>query len=141
MSFRRSALDGLRFDTRLLGSGAQVFNELGVCLAVKRRGWKLIYDPLVAVDHYPAVRYDEDQRESFSWQAVRNGAFNEALQLAEHFGPARATIFLIWALALGHRASPGILQWLRLLLAEPRTATPRFTAALSGRIAGWMAAH
>jgi len=29
-------------------------------------GWKLIYDPRVAVDHYPAQRFDEDQRNKFN---------------------------------------------------------------------------
>jgi cellulose synthase/poly-beta-1,6-N-acetylglucosamine synthase-like glycosyltransferase len=141
MSFRIRALDGVRFDKRLRGSGAQVGNELGVSLAVKRRGWRICYDPRIAVDHYPAVRHDEDRRNEFSAEAVRHAAFNETLLLAEHFGRVRAWAFLGWALLIGDHAAPGVLQWVRLLLIRRDTATRRFLATLSGRFAGWRAAR
>lgn len=141
MSFRAAALEGVSFDTRLRGSGAQVCNELGVSLAVKRRGWRLLYDPQIAVDHYPATRHDEDQRDAFSPEAVHNAAFNEALLLCEHFSPWRRWVYILWASVIGHRASPGLLQWLRLRLAEPRTATARFRATWTARAAAWRAAR
>ncbi len=141
MSFRSAALIGVRFDTRLRGTGAQVCNELGVSLEVKRRGWRLLYDPNVAVDHYPSIRHDEDQRNAFSAEAVRNAVFNETLLLCDHFAPARKLVFIVWALTVGHRAAPGLLQWLRLLIKELDTATARFGATLSGRIHGWMASR
>jgi glycosyltransferase involved in cell wall biosynthesis len=140
MSFRAEALRGVRFDTRLRGSGAQVSNELGVSLAVKRRGWKLLYDPQIAVDHYPAVRHDEDKRNTFSLEATYNSAFNETLLLCEHFGRLRRCAFLVWAFAVGHHASPGLLQWLRLMVSEPRTATSRLRLAWAARLAGWRVA-
>jgi cellulose synthase/poly-beta-1,6-N-acetylglucosamine synthase-like glycosyltransferase len=139
MSFRAAALAGVRFDTRLRGTGAQVANELGVSLEVKRRGWKLVYDPAVAVDHYPSARHDEDQRDAFCAEAVRNAVFNETLLLCKHFDPLRRIAFIAWALAVGHRAAPGIVQWLRLLPRQLDTATARFAATLAGRMAGWMA--
>jgi GT2 family glycosyltransferase len=139
MSFRAAALEDVSFDTRLLGTGAQVCNELGVSLAVRRRGWRLVYDPQIAVDHYPATRYDEDQRNAFCGEAVYNTAFNETLLLCEHFGRWRRRIFMAWALVIGHRAAPGLLQWLRLRASERGTATARFAASWRGRIAGWRA--
>lgn len=141
MSFRAQALDGVRFDTRLRGTGAQVCNELGVSLAVKRRGWRLVYDPQIAVDHYPSVRHDEDKRNAFSVEAVHNATFNETLLLCEHFGPCRRYAFIAWALLVGHRASPGLLQWPRLLLAQAPTATARFRATWAARVAGWRASR
>lgn len=134
MSFRSQALEGVSFDTRLRGMGAQVWNELGVSLAVKRRGWRLVYDPQIAVDHYPATRHDEDQRDTFSTEAVRNAAFNETLLLCEHFPPWRRLVYIVWAFVIGHRASPGLLQWLRLRFMEPRTATARFRASWTARV-------
>jgi len=65
MNYRRAAIANLRFDQRLWGPGAQAHNDMAFSLAV-RRGWKLIYDPRVAVDHYPAQRFDEDQRNKFN---------------------------------------------------------------------------
>jgi glycosyltransferase involved in cell wall biosynthesis len=141
MSFRVRAITGIRFDERLRGTGAQVYNEMGVSLTVKRRGWKLVYDPQLAVDHFPSIRHDEDKRNTFSAVAIRNSAFNESLLLSEYLRTPRNALFLAWALVLGSRAAPGILRWLGLLLTEPRTATPRFLAAASGRVAGWVAAR
>jgi glycosyltransferase involved in cell wall biosynthesis len=141
MSFRTVALEGVRFDSRLRGSGAQVGNELGVSLAVKKRGWKLIYDPQVAVDHFPSVRHDEDRRNTFSTLAVRNAAFNESLLLSEYLAFPRNLLFLLWAILVGTRTAPGVLQWLRLLGSEWRTATPRFIATAAGRVGGWTAAR
>lgn len=139
MAFRARALEGVRFNPRLRGTGAQVCNELGVSLAVKRHGWRLAYDPQIAVDHYPATRHDEDQRNAFSIEAIHNAAFNETLLLCEHFGRWRRYVFIVWALAVGHQASPGLLQWLRLAVRAPRTATARFRATCGARLAGWRA--
>ena len=141
MAFRAAALEGVRFDERLRGAGAQVGNELGVSLAVKRRGWKLVYDPAVAVDHYPADRHDEDQRNSFSTAAIHNAVFNETLLLCGHFGRARRALFMAWALLVGNHASPGIAQWLRLLRKDGPCATRRLAAALAGRVDGFRAAR
>jgi GT2 family glycosyltransferase len=137
MSFRVSALEGIRFDERLRGTGAQVFNELGVSLAVKRKGWQLLYDPELAVDHYPSVRHDEDRRNHFSRVAVSNAAYNETLLLTEHLTSLRRLFFMLWALVVGTHAAPGLVNWLRLLVIERRTATARFLATISGRLSGW----
>jgi cellulose synthase/poly-beta-1,6-N-acetylglucosamine synthase-like glycosyltransferase len=141
MSFRTEALRGIRFDSRLRGSGAQVGNELGVSLAVKKRGWKLIYDPQLAVDHFPSVRHDEDKRNTFSSIAIRNAAFNESLLLSEYLALPQSVLFLLWALLVGTRGTPGVVQWLRLLGSERHTATGRFIATAMGRVAGWVAAR
>ncbi|QDZ39115.1 glycosyltransferase [Euhalothece natronophila Z-M001] len=79
MSFRRRAIAQLRFDPRMRGSGAQVHFELAFCLALKRKGAKIIYDPTVAVNHYPAQRFDEDQRSDFNQTAYINQVHNETL--------------------------------------------------------------
>lgn len=137
MSFRAAALAGIRFDTRLLGAGAQVFNELGVSLAVRRRGWRLLYDPEIAVDHYPSIRHDADKRNVFARQVVYDTAYNETLLISEHLGPMRRYVFLVWAFLVGHHASPGLAQWIRLLIREPRTATARVQATVAARISAW----
>lgn len=140
MSYRRKAIAALRFDTRLRGSGAQVHNDLGFSLAVRRSGWKLIYDPAVAVDHYPAPRFDEDSRRVVSDVAYRNAAFNQALILCEALGRARAWMFLVWATAIGTRSAPGLLQLMRLYAYEGRAALTKTRATLIGTAAGWRAA-
>ena len=140
MAFRAEALRAVGgFDTRLAGSGAQVHWELGVCLAIRRAGWKVVFDPALGVDHFPADRFDEDQRGRFNAVAQRNMVFNETLLLAEHLRGLRRVVFLTWALAVGTRGAPGILQWFRLR-PHDRHAGSRLWSTLSGRLAGGMAA-
>ncbi len=137
MSYRRKAIADLWFDQRLLGKGAQPHNELAFCLPLRRKGWKLIYDPNVAVDHYPAQRFDEDQRNIFNKIAFSNWVHNETFVLLEHLSPAQHIIFLLWAILVGTREAPGFLQGLRLLPSQGRLAGQKLMASLWGRWRGW----
>ena len=137
MSFRKDAITGLRFDERLRGTGAQVHNDLSFCLAVRRRGWKLIYDPSVAIDHYFAQRFDEDQRGKFSEISMVNRVHNETLVLLEHLSPLRRALFLLWAILVGTRANRGFLQYLRFLPSESLLARQKLLASFQGLWQGW----
>ncbi|MEI2583151.1 glycosyltransferase family 2 protein [Scytonema sp. PRP1] len=139
MSFRTSAIGGLRFDERMRGTGAQVHFEMAFTLALKRAGWKMIYDPAVAVDHYPAQRFDEDQRNSFNEIAWINLVHNETLVLLEHLPPIRRVFFLLWAILVGTRDSLGFVQWLRLLPREGKLAGQKWLASIRGRWQAWQA--
>lgn len=109
MSYRRAAIGDLRFDRRLRGTGAQTHNDMAFSMGVKRSGWKLLYDPLVAVDHYPAPRPGEDPRNAQTLASIRNGAFNFHLILRGHLAPLhRETAWWWWAL-VGTRVYPGLL--------------------------------
>ncbi len=145
MSFRRSAIANLRFDERLRGTGAQVHNDMAFSLALKRTGWKLIYDPKVAVDHFEGKRFDEDQRKKDAEQrkkfndiAVINAVHNETLILLEHLSPLQRAVFVVWAVFVGTRVSPGFLQWLRLYKSEGLLAGQKLLASLRGRWQGWL---
>ncbi|MBD2202539.1 glycosyltransferase [Calothrix sp. FACHB-1219] len=137
MSFRQKATANLRFDERMRGTGAQVHFEMAFTLALKRAGWKLIYDPQVAVDHYPAQRFDEDQRHNFNEIAFINLVHNETLVLLENLPPLRRLVFLIWAIFIGTRDSLGLIQWLRLLPSQGQLAGKKWWASLQGRWQGW----
>ncbi|MBW4589641.1 glycosyltransferase family 2 protein [Aetokthonos hydrillicola Thurmond2011] len=137
MGYRRSAISNMRFDERLLGTGAQVHFELAFTLALKRKGWKIIYDPLVAVDHYPAQRFDEDQRDNFNDIAVSNMVHNETLALLEHFPPVQRAVFFLWAIFVGTRDAFGLLQFLRFLPKEGAIAGRKWLASMGGRWQGW----
>ncbi|MFP4134826.1 MAG: glycosyltransferase family 2 protein [Halothece sp.] len=138
MSFRRSAIAQLRFDSRLRGSGAQVHGELAFCLALKRKGAKIIYDPVVAVNHYPAQRFDEDQRIQFNKTTYLNRVHNETLSLLEFLPPLRRIAFIVWAVLIGTRQAPGFLQWLRLFPQQRSLATQKWFASIKGRYQGWL---
>lgn len=136
MGFRRSAILGLRFDERMRGTGAQVHFELAFNLALRRRGWKIIFDPLVAVDHYPAVRFDEDKRDQFNGIAWSNAVHNETLVLLEHFTLFQRLAFICWAFLVGTREALGLVQLLRLLPSEGEFASLKWWASVQGRIQG-----
>lgn len=135
-AFRTLALRPLGFDTRLRGHGAQVCNDMGISLAIKRAGWRLIYDPAVAVDHFPAKRHDIDQRASFNFQAQSNMVHNETLVLLDHLPFWRKPVFLLWALLIGTSEAYGLAQVLRFLPRKGGIVMARFVASFHGRYEG-----
>ncbi len=137
MGFRLCALKGMRYDERMLGTGAQAHFELAFTLPLRRAGWKIIFDPLVAVDHYPAERFDEDQRDNFNNIAWSNAVHNETLALLEYFSSVQRIIFVVWAILIGTRRALGFVQWLRLLPTEGKLAGQKWLASIQGRIQGW----
>jgi glycosyltransferase involved in cell wall biosynthesis len=137
MSFRRTAIANRRFDRRMRGSGAQAYFEIEFCLALKKAGWTLIYDPMVAVDHYQGQRFDEDQRHQFNELATINIVHNKTLALLEHLPSAKRLIFLVWSVLVGMRTEPGFLQGLRLLPTEGVLVGQKLLACFRGRWQGW----
>ncbi len=134
-AYRAAPLRKRGFDTRMRGEGAQVHWELSLGLSLKREGWKLIYDPSVTVEHFPAQRHDKDQR-VFSSAAHFDIVHNETLVLLEHFSRPQRVVFLIWAIVTGTGGAPGLLQLLRLMAKRDTKALQKFLASYSGRIAG-----
>jgi len=137
MSFRTEAIAQLRFDERMRGTGAQAHFEMAFTLTLKRAGWKIIYDPNVAVDHYPAKRFDEDQRNNFNEIAFINLVHNETLVLLEHLPFIRRIVFLFWAVFVGTCDSLGLVQWLRFLPSQGQLAGKKLLASWRGRWQGY----
>ena len=137
MSFRREAIADLRFDQRMRGSGAQVHFEVVFSLTLRQKGWKLIYDPQIAVDHFPAQRFDEDQRNSFNAQASVNAIHNETVALLSYLSPLRRFVFVIWAIAIGTTEAFGLIQWLRFLSKDGDVSRQKLVACWQGRWQGW----
>ncbi len=144
MSFRKVALAKLRCDERMKGTGAQVHFEVALSLAVKRNGWKLIYDSAVAVDHYPAQRFDEDQRHTFNAIAWANRSHNETVGLLDHLSLPQKIVYLIWAILIGTRDVFGFVQLFRFLPTEKSLAAQKWWVSVQGRWQGlqtWMNYH
>jgi glycosyltransferase involved in cell wall biosynthesis len=123
MSYRRTTIGDTRFDTRLRGRGAQIHNDVAFSISVKHAGWKLVYDPSVAVDHFPAVRSDDaGPRDAQTLTAIRDAAYNLHLILREQLPPFRREIAWWWYLLIGTRAYPGVAHALLALLKKPQRA-------------------
>jgi cellulose synthase/poly-beta-1,6-N-acetylglucosamine synthase-like glycosyltransferase len=142
MSYRMNAVGAIRFDPRLRGDGAQVCNDMAFSLEVKAAGWRLVYDPSVEVDHYPASRFDLDQRNTFHPQAVEDEAFNRYWAITQSLSPWwRRTMALLWQHAVGTEATPGAVNAIRGFLQQDQEAFARWKRASKGRIAVHRAKH
>jgi glycosyltransferase involved in cell wall biosynthesis len=111
MSWRTKAAGKQPFATDLHGKGAQVFQELAFCFRLDRAGWKVVYDPAILVDHYVAVRFDEDNRAQRNMIALENAAFNFYLSFLRDRKPGwKRFAALAWARLIGIRDMPGIVR-------------------------------
>lgn len=115
MSYRRSALGDLRPDARLRGKGAQVGNDMQLSLSLVARGYKLVYDPQVLVDHYPGARPKDEARNSFHPGAHSDATFNNTLAILEYLGSQRwgrlrQISFFAYNGLRGTRRAPGLLM-------------------------------
>ena len=136
-AYRAAPLKKIGFDTRLRGEGAQAHWELALGMAMRRDGWKLIYDPKVALDHFIAQRFDEDtnHRGFFQSTGLTNSVHNETLILLTYLPPLRRLAFLAWAFFAGTRVEPGLLQVPRLLRRREKNIGMRLSAVYAGRLA------
>ena len=135
MIWRMTAVGSSRFETDLRGSGAQVYNDMGFCMKIKGKGWRLVYDPQVVVDHFPAPRLDSDQRNAPSEEAIENAAYNLYL-LLRRYGGAKGRVALRWAYWIGMQSRPGVLMgWAAVL---KKDANARLWRRLASR--AWTAA-
>jgi GT2 family glycosyltransferase len=114
LSVRGDLIRQVGFDTRLRGTATEHHSELGLCLKLLRMGFRIIYDPAIAVDHRREPRVAEARE--FGPHQVRDAAYNETLALLEHLPPAGQTAHLLWTTAIGIRGVPGLAQSARLLL-------------------------
>jgi glycosyltransferase involved in cell wall biosynthesis len=142
-AFHAPLLRAVGFDRRLRGTGAQLHWELGVCLPLRRAGWRLIYDPSVAVDHDVAPRHAGDalHRGVFAVEPLVDAVHNETVAVIEGRGRAGRAAYLAWALLVGTGEAPGAAQCARLLLRGDTMVWPRWRAAVAGRRLGAATAH
>jgi glycosyltransferase involved in cell wall biosynthesis len=131
-SYRVNAIKHLGFDTRLRGAGAQIHNDLLISLAVRRAGWRLIYDPQVTVDHYLGKRHDNDQRWQLNLDATVDRAYNLRLAIDEVQPVWRRTAALLWQFAVGTSEAPGLVWLLRHRMRGTKNILPLYRATITG---------
>jgi len=132
-SFRVDAIRPIGFDTRLRGAGAQVHNDMMICLALRRAGWRLVYDPLVTVDHYLGKRHDKDQRGKLNQESTVDRAYNLRLAMNEIQPAWRRMSVFTWQFAIGTKEAPGLF-WLWRHRMQGRQ---NILAVYRATIAGW----
>jgi GT2 family glycosyltransferase len=131
LSARGELIREVGFDRRLRGRTTEHHSELGLCLRLRRMGYRVVYDPEIAVDHRPQPRTAEARE--FDPSQVRDSAFNESLALLEHLSLPGSIAHLFWTIAIGTRSSPGFAQTLRLLLSSGNPRLRLLAGNLQGR--------
>ncbi len=138
MSFRAVAFGGVRFDGRLRGTGAQPYEDLVFCLAVRRTGWKLLYDPSIVVDHYLGKREETRHYADIATVKDRNGfrnfAFNEVVAVWDELPAGRLLAFAVWSFMAGTGVCPGFLQAIRFTPRLGVSSWQRFALAQTGKL-------
>jgi len=136
MSYRRETLAG--FDENLAGNGPQTCNDMQASLRVYASGWRVVWDPCVAIDHYPAARLDDDDRVTPTLRAVVNTLHNQTYTVLSLLSGWRRMTAFAYSFLVGTRGAPG-LTMLPLALLSSRSARQSafgFRANLEGRARG-----
>jgi glycosyltransferase involved in cell wall biosynthesis len=132
LSVRGDLLRRVRIDERLRGVGTEHHWELGLCLTVRRLGFRVVYDPRIAVDHHPQPRIDDSRK--FSSIELRDATYNETLALLEYLPAGRRLAYLVWASALGTRSTPGLAQAIRSLPSSGTASVSQLYGAQRGLV-------
>ncbi len=133
MSFRRTMLR--EFDENLAG-GSSCLNDTEMSLWVRQQGGKLIYDPRIVVDHYPAERFGESTRKVTDPSLVYSDSHNWVYCMLKYMSPIYQICFFLYALSVGMGTRYGLLKYLMVLPRGPWAATRQFWAATRGKLAG-----
>lgn len=133
MAFRAEAL-ALPAPGVLRGSGAQVDFEVITCTWVRRKGWRVIYDPSIQVDHAGGARTGPDQRLRPEPSAVADAAFNSVIG-ASAIGASAVIRHSAYGLLVGTRDRPGLGRAFSSLLHHEPDVLPRLAPTLAGRFA------
>ena len=132
MSFRRNMLR--EFDVNL-ASGSSCLNDTDMSLGVRQQGGKLIYDPQVIVDHYPAPRFGKSTRQTEALSLVYSDSHNWVYCMLKYMSPIRRICFLAYALGIGMGTRYGLLKYLAALPTGPIAGTRQWLAATRGKLA------
>jgi glycosyltransferase involved in cell wall biosynthesis len=133
-SFRREAL-ALPSDLR--GAGAQVHWEVASCLWARRQGWRLIYDPAILVDHFPAGRPAGDLRSHAPARITEDAVYNQVMAILS-FEPRLFWRRGLYGLLVGDGGDPGVARALAGVLRRDREAVRRLPASLRGQVRALM---
>jgi GT2 family glycosyltransferase len=107
MSFRREIARRLEFDMALNRNVALGY-EVDLGLQTRRMGWRILFDPQIAIRHYSAPRAEAGMRAS-NHESARWSAFNQARVALRRLPFARGQLAFAYQLLVGERAIPGLL--------------------------------
>ena len=128
MSFRREMIES--FDERILGNAH--YYEMDLCLGVLDRGFRILYDSSLLVDHYiDAPRYLPGNQEGGEIERAYFVHHNRVYVMMKHLPAARRAIFLAYTFL-----RDGLVGALRIAGRSPGSGLGVLRAAYRGKLAG-----
>jgi glycosyltransferase involved in cell wall biosynthesis len=119
---------------RMRGRGAQPHWEVPVCLWARARGWRVVYDPQLLVDHYPGERPAGDRRGDASPDDVAAEAYNLVVGILSH-RPELTWRRAAYGLLIGDHAVPGAARAAWALVRRDWKDVRRLSPSLAGQFA------
>lgn len=138
MTFRVEAVQNVPLTHLIKGSGAQYRFELTLCLAVSRGGRRVVYDPRIQVDHFPARRAPGDERSVFGPGRVWIDQHNLMVAVAGYGRPSQLVAVFINQVLRGNRGHPGLFLVAPLVILRQDVKGPLtlVLASVRGLLAG-----
>jgi glycosyltransferase involved in cell wall biosynthesis len=137
MSYRRELCV---FDESLRGPGAQVANDSDVALRCHAAGWRIVYEPAAAVDHFAGPRFDGDGRKHQTRDATFDAVFNETLVLLRWLTGRRRWTTFAYLLLAGVPRGLGPVGAIKDVVERnrgPAAALSNCRLATTARLAAW----
>ncbi len=133
MSFRLSLLKEAKPDWRL-GKNVSFYWEMDVGLKIKKMGYRIIFDPQIAVDHHSAPR-ELDGLRTINYEGVYWSNYNYALLMRTHLSKFGYLAYIAYSLLVGWGGSPGLIYILIKTIQGKRFAwTDEVCSSYAGRL-------
>ena len=120
---RTAALPKGGFDANLRGQGAEHHEDWTLTLAIKHGGWRVVFDPAVAVDHFQGPRFGATVRGRTAGQERLDKLHNRTYAAVRHLPLWQAAAHIVYVLLVGTQHGPGVLG-APALAVKTRDATP-----------------
>lgn len=120
---RVAALPPGGFDAKLRGAGAEHHEDWTLTLAIKHGGWRVVFDPAVAVDHFQGPRFGGTVRGRTGGQERLDKLHNRTYAAIRHLPLWQAAAHVVYVLLVGTQHGPGVLA-APALAVRNRDATP-----------------
>lgn len=134
MAFRSNYVEGFHFDENL-DKQASSNNEIDLCLLVKKKHGKIIYDPLLKVSHYATQRFAGAKREDLI-KNIYNYSHNYTYVILKHFPWYQKFAFLVYIFLVGQCSSWGLLSVLIGLIKGKIAWRGQIMSSIRGKVDG-----
>ena len=120
---------------RVLNHDVAFHWELDMALKIKKRGYRIVYDPGAVVDHHSAPRRTPGMR-TRNYEGIYYANYNFAYIIMRHFKVLRRLGYIGYTAIVGEEASPGVAKLVQLLLMGRGLDWQLINGSIRGRLDG-----